>query len=43
VASYNILCILCVERPEVLATRTDDMAAALTAFGEKRSPTYLGH
>jgi enoyl-CoA hydratase/carnithine racemase len=30
-------------RNQVLATRTDDMVEALTAFREKRSPTYLGH
>ena len=30
-------------RNQVLATRTDDMVEALTAFREKRTPTYVGH
>ena len=30
-------------RNQVLATRTDDMVKALTAFREKRNPTYRGH
>ena len=30
-------------RNQVLATRTDDMVEALTAFREKRNPTYRGH
>ena len=29
-------------RNQVLATRTDDMVEALTAFREKRNPTYRG-
>ena len=30
-------------RNQVLATRTDDMTEALTAFREKRRPTFVGH
>lgn len=30
-------------RNQVLATRTDDMVEALSAFREKRTPTFVGH